>query len=493
MYAPPLLVLRSLRQELSPLLAQDRADASLGQSVASAIHLLEVREAGGARQLRLRLGRLGSLLARLAGDAPESAKAPLHALLTATSESSRLDAREALEGAWERILRDFEALMGLLLDTPALPSTLRTELSLNLGEWEIEDRCSLTAAQSADHDATVDTSITRERFQRYLQDRYDDPQLRVPAFQQLAGGFGKETYLVEVEGKALSGALVVRRDPLVVTVGNDCHWVRLEYPVVRAAFERGFPAPETIWVDTNHRLLPGGDFMVMRRSPGRTGGNVFGSEQAISEELVRVLAVAMARLHTLPPCTELGELTESIHPGAWNLSLKESVERYIRGWLHVYRQQTHSPSPTLMSLYGWLLDHIPDASGAPVLLHGDIGFHNMIVHEGRLTALVDWEFAHVGDPAEDVGFVRNTGGNMPWKLFMQCYREAGGPPIDAQRLHFFQVWGFVRNASASNLASGRFASGELSDLKLTYTGHYHFPLFIRAACDLIRAGVAEGA
>jgi hypothetical protein len=55
-------------------------------------------------------------------------------------------------------------------------------------------------------------------------------------------------------------------------------------------------------------------------------------------------------------------------------------------------------------------------------------------------------------------------------------------------LHFFQVWGHVRNASASNLAMGRLETGAIPDLKLAYTGHYHFPHFIQAACDLIEAG-----
>ena len=490
MYVPPHLVLKSLSRELLPFFASERTEASLGQSVVSAIRLLEIRETGGADLLRRRLQILGALLERLLLDGQDwGDRAPrLRALAAAVAQSSRLGSLEALEAAWDRTVREFEALAATLLGVPALPSTLRTDLLFTLGEWEIADRRSLTTARSVDQGELVDTSFTQERFQRYLQDRYGEPTLQVTAFQQLAGGFGKETYLVRVKGGALMGELVVRRDPLIATVSNDCHWVRLEYPVIRAASDRGFPAPEALWLDTNHQLLPGGDFMVMRRSPGRTGGDVFGAREAISEELVKVLAVSMARLHTLPPCLELGSLTESIYAGAWHLSLKESVERYIHGWFKVYIEQAHSPSPTLVSLYKWLLDNLPNSPGTPALLHGDIGFHNMLVDEGRLTALVDWEFAHIGDPAEDVGFVKNTGGNMPWNRFMQYYLDAGGPEVDTKRLHFFQVWGFVRNASASNLATGRFASGQLSDLKLAYTGHYHFPIFIQAACDLIRAG-----
>ena len=35
---------------------------------------------------------------------------------------------------------------------------------------------------------------------------------------------------------------------------------------------------------------------------------------------------------------------------------------------------------------------------------------------------------------------------------------------------------------------GKFATGKIPDLKLAYTGHFHFPIFIQAACNLLEAG-----
>ena len=160
-------------------------------------------------------------------------------------------------------------------------------------------------------------------------------------------------------------------------------------------------------------LIHPGDFIVMRRAPGATGGNVFRATSMISNELVDVLAGGVARLHALPPLLQVGDLTNSIRTDWWGLTIRESIERYIRNWFDLYLAGTHNPSPALVNLFGWLLDRIPDPPGRPVLLHGDIGFHNMLVDNGRLSVLVDWEFAHVGDPAEDVGYVRNcTGSSM---------------------------------------------------------------------------------
>ena len=54
------------------------------------------------------------------------------------------------------------------------------------------------------------------------------------------------------QGKALAGDFVMRRDPGDnQSLLNDCHEVAREYPVIRAAFERGFPAPDALWLDTS--------------------------------------------------------------------------------------------------------------------------------------------------------------------------------------------------------------------------------------------------
>jgi aminoglycoside phosphotransferase (APT) family kinase protein len=68
--------------------------------------------------------------------------------------------------------------------------------------------------------------------------------------------------------------------------------------------------------------------------------------------------------------------------------------------------------------------------GAPCVVHGDIGAHNLLVHDDRLTAILDWEFSRVGDPAEDLGVARpNVIACMDWDEFLRIYRDAGGRPV----------------------------------------------------------------
>lgn len=482
-------ILKSLRLELSALFGSDNAEASAGQSVLSALRLLEAREAGGMTLLRTRIRALSTLLVRLEDLAPPDrhAHTDIARLKAALQDTCTVHDRDILETELSDAITAFEAICTRISGLAGMTSDRHKNFALAVSEWEAADRLMLIDIGKDDATAS-DNAITRARFETYLRDRFNETDLSVTAFEPLAGGYGKQTILADVRGMALDGALVVRRDPPTASVDNDCHRVANEFPVIRAAFDRGFPAPNALWLDTEHALLPGPDFIVMRKSPGRTGGNVFGATESLSDGMVQVLATAMARLHGLPPLNELGDLTESIRADTWSSNIRDCTERYIRGWRDLFLTNTHAPSPALSGLYGWLLDNIPDSNGRPALLHGDIGFHNMLIDDGKLSALVDWEFAHVGDPAEDLGYVKNSASNFRWDTFLDHYRAAGGPEIDLDRLHFFQIWGHVRNATASNLSMGKFQDGAVTDLKLAYVGHFHFPLFIKTAGDLIAAG-----
>jgi aminoglycoside phosphotransferase (APT) family kinase protein len=64
----------------------------------------------------------------------------------------------------------------------------------------------------------------------------------------------------------------------------------------------------------------------------------------------------------------------------------------------------------------------PDYDGSPVWFHGDLAYLNLLAHDGRLVAVIDWGTCGVGDPAiESI---------VAWSLFPRhardAYREALG-------------------------------------------------------------------
>ena len=54
----------------------------------------------------------------------------------------------------------------------------------------------------------------------------------------------------------------------------------------------------------------------------------------------------------------------------------------------------------------WLHEFKPSHNGLESVLHGDLWPANVLQSGGRLTGMVDWERAAVGDPALDIGFAK---------------------------------------------------------------------------------------
>jgi aminoglycoside phosphotransferase (APT) family kinase protein len=76
--------------------------------------------------------------------------------------------------------------------------------------------------------------------------------------------------------------------------------------------------------------------------------------------------------------------------------------------------------------------------GGPCLSHSDYKPWNMLVRDGQLAAVLDWEFAFAGAPLNDVGnFLRYSARQQPAyeSGFVNGYRAAGGQlPDDWKRL-----------------------------------------------------------
>lgn len=476
--------------KIAALHADSNIDGSAAQGIANGLLMLTNRSAGGRAALCQQITAVEGIITQIEhdiGSADPDLAATLHDIHRLCDEARNQPSLVEIEARWVSCLAAIQSCVIALNASAGVSAKAKQSARSALVAWEGAYLQGQAAARDTASATAAAHEITHARLEAYLQDRFQEKTLTVTSFQPLAGGFGKQTVLFDVSGTALSGSLVMRRDiGTRPSVANDCHSIRDEYPVVKAAFERGFPAPDALWLDTEHRLLPGGDFMIMRRSPGTLPGNIFGARTAIPENLTTALADVMARLHSLPALTELGSLTDSINPKRWALTKSECTGQYIRAWYDLYLREVHTPSPALVAIFGWLLDNVPERGGAPSLLHGDIGFHNFLFHNGSLSAVLDWEFAHVGDPAEELGYVKmSVGSTINWDQLMERYVAGGGEAVDDKTLRYFEVWSHARNAAGGNLLATLLSTGDTQDLKLSILPVLHFPHFIRSAQALI--------
>ena len=126
----------------------------------------------------------------------------------------------------------------------------------------------------------------------------------------------------------------------------------------------------------------------------------------------------------------------------------------------------------------WLRAHAPADTGAR-LVHRDFRTGNFLVADGRLTAVLDWEFAGWGDPAEDFGWFcaacwrgdargRAAGGLGARESFHEAYTAAGGTVPDRERVRFWEGfahlrWTLIALQQGARARAGAYPAWELEE------------------------------
>jgi hypothetical protein len=184
--------------------------------------------------------------------------------------------------------------------------------------------------------------------------------------------------------------------------------------------------------------------------PDASSGSYFGLKSQCPGAF-RDVARMLAKLHQMKPA----ELGFSLGGGPQE-SLINLIGRYEKKW----RDNATKPSPLIDYAYSWARRECARDPGTVSVVHGDAGPYNMLVADDRLTALLDWEFAHVGDPAEDLGIARVYAEDvMSWDEFLEIYAEAGGRPVPERRVRLAMVLQFLKGTTLVATSGRNFEEG----------------------------------
>ena len=97
----------------------------------------------------------------------------------------------------------------------------------------------------------------------------------------------------------------------------------------------------------------------------------------------------------------------------------------------IYRAAAAAPIPLLEEAAAWLHHRAPPLERLSVV-HGDAGPGNVVQADGRIVAVTDWEFAHLGDPAEDWSFCLSMRGSrtLPRETWLELFDRVAGFRMD---------------------------------------------------------------
>lgn len=275
----------------------------------------------------------------------------------------------------------------------------------------------------------------------------------------LAGGASKEAWRVGTEDGRV---LLVRRAGGGV-IHADTLSLRDEYEVLRAARDAGVRAPEPI---AYLGEVEGREAFAMELVGGETIGRRIVRMPELERArraLPRQMAEQLARIHAIPR----GRLPA--------LEDEDPVERFYREL-----DLVDEPHPAIELGLLWVRERLP-RDREHVVLHGDFRLGNLAVDERGLVAILDWEFAHVGDPAEDVAWplVRawrfgvddeRLAGIGAVEPYLARYCELTDRDIPLAELDVWELFGNVKWAIGALRQSRRHLNGEQRSVELAILG-----------------------
>ncbi len=140
----------------------------------------------------------------------------------------------------------------------------------------------------------------------------------------------------------------------------------------------------------------------------------------------------------------------SADPGAFPIEQYPTISEALRddlAWWKAYGLEGGALTEPLLRVAARVLEAtLPDSSARPSLVHGDVGAGNFIVDGRRVSAVIDWELAHVGDPHEDMAWLWMRGAHTsfgdPGRRLAE-YERAAGRSLETPRLRWhlaFVMW-----------------------------------------------------
>ena len=289
-------------------------------------------------------------------------------------------------------------------------------------------------AQAARNSLKVDGAVLA----RFLKNVYpEETRLTVCGMTTLSAGMSKCTVLVDLGGVAALPEQIVLRADAAATYGGAS--VVDEHALYRALHPQGIRVPRPIAADLSGDEL-GAPCMITERKFGISLGSNFQLPQpnaAAGLDLAReIAAIHQIALDTLPTEIDNRDGTNSAKALEWLALARREFDKLDIN------------SAVFEAAFIWLEANASLTDAMPrCLVHGDLHLNNLLIEDDAVSAVFDWEFAHVGNPAYDLGYFHYQADALcGWDTFLDAYAEAGGPRPDDRQADYAILLGSARVA-----------------------------------------------
>jgi aminoglycoside phosphotransferase (APT) family kinase protein len=272
----------------------------------------------------------------------------------------------------------------------------------------------------------------------------DDGARRIEGLHRTTAGLSRENWVFDLVLGDARQELILRRDPLASLLDTDR---ATELALLNALEPTPIPSPVVLWSDLEGDLL-GRPALVMQRAPGSCDYMVLNGTRPMDDRrrLAEQFCDLLTELHAVD-LVQAGIDRLFTDPGekASLLALEE--------WTRTLHQRVDAAYPELEAAALWLAERAP-ASPRSVLVHADFKPGNILLKGDQITALLDWETAHIGDPNEDLGWItqplRAREHQIPdvWEIddIIDHYERATGYRVDRGAVAWWRLFASFKSA-----------------------------------------------
>jgi aminoglycoside phosphotransferase (APT) family kinase protein len=309
--------------------------------------------------------------------------------------------------------------------------------------------------------------VLKINLEQLLEPQYGEN--RIVNFTMLAGGASKEAWAIELETANQKLELILRRAGGGV-MNADQITLEQEFKVLEAARDAGVRVAKPIayFADVMEK-----EAFVSERLHGEAVGRrvvsrpEFAAARAslpiqLAEELAKIHSINLEQLDFLPGTRDL------------------NAAHYLISRLRSELDATLEPHPVIELALLWLERNVP-VQNEVVVLHGDFRIGNLMIIETELIGVLDWEFAHLGDPAEDLGWLLvrawrfgqdhlRLGGIGEVTLFLEHYNTLTKRNLNLEQLFYWEVMGNVKWAVGAITQARRHLDGFERSVELAVLG-----------------------
>ncbi|MET0657427.1 MAG: phosphotransferase family protein [Steroidobacteraceae bacterium] len=316
--------------------------------------------------------------------------------------------------------------------------------------------------------------VSQSRLEAYLQKRLGGSGIRVTEFRLLSGGRNRQTASFRIEGTDdIPSDLVIQREsPVAMTTLSG---ISMQYAVLQQAHLAGVKVPRPLMLELSRDPL-GAPFMITERVRGvcPVPSMDYWSPPPASEKLAASLAEQLALVHRIPLEKLEGAMDRYVDRRKGQTWLSDIHELEAQ-----WQTLCEGPSMAVSASLAWMRAHVECVDAVEVVVHNDALLHNVLSYHEQITAVLDWEMAHIGHPFEDLGYVRPVVEQMTeWPRFVDAYIAAGGRRPSQEQIDFFTLRSILKLAIQVLYVRNAFNTGKANVPALAEIGASFLPKLI---------------